>query len=201
MATRSLPAAGRRSTPWQNGLGTTTEIVVWPPGATLAGFDWRLSIADVVTKSAFSNLPGIDRTLVPLTGAGIELTINGSSRPVAAFEAIEFDGGDDVVGAPISGPIRDLNLMLRRDAAVGSLEIVTDPHRLVATIGTDGWTVAIVLQGSVITGRGETLAEGDGILLTSGEAGEAEVELEIGDGILAIAHILPRNPVGSRYGR
>jgi hypothetical protein len=47
----------------------TTEIAVYPAGATLDAFLWRVSIADVERDGPFSRFPGIDRTIVLLEGA------------------------------------------------------------------------------------------------------------------------------------
>ncbi|HZF82215.1 MAG TPA: HutD family protein, partial [Burkholderiaceae bacterium] len=30
--------------PWKNGGGSTREILCWPPGADMHGFDWRVSV-------------------------------------------------------------------------------------------------------------------------------------------------------------
>ena len=53
---RLLKPADYVRMPWKNGGGQTTEIVVHPAGATLAEFDWRVSIADVDADGPFSQL-------------------------------------------------------------------------------------------------------------------------------------------------
>ena len=63
-----------RTMPWKNGAGSTTELVIEPPGATLAGgFHWRVSMATVAESGPFSSFPGYDRTLLLLEGQGLEL--------------------------------------------------------------------------------------------------------------------------------
>jgi environmental stress-induced protein Ves len=59
--------------PWKNGGGQTTEIAV-SAGASLADFDWRVSIAEINADGPFSAFAGVDRTLVLLSGAGVRLT-------------------------------------------------------------------------------------------------------------------------------
>lgn len=61
-----------RTVPWKNGGGHTAEIVSrGRPGA--AGFDWRLSLATVEGAGPFSNYAGYDRTIVLVSGAGMDL--------------------------------------------------------------------------------------------------------------------------------
>ncbi len=57
----TLPA-----TPWKNGGGVTREIVCQPPGAGLAAFDWRVSIATIASDGPFSLFAGIDRVITLL---------------------------------------------------------------------------------------------------------------------------------------
>ena len=63
--------------PWKNGLGTTTEIAVHPPGAGLDAFAWRVSIADLGASGPFSIFAGYDRTLVQIEGAPMTLSHAG----------------------------------------------------------------------------------------------------------------------------
>ncbi|MBM7325185.1 HutD family protein, partial [Agrobacterium sp. S2] len=48
--------------PWKNGGGVTTEIIVHPAKASMADFDWRISMANVAQDGPFSIFPGVDRT-------------------------------------------------------------------------------------------------------------------------------------------
>jgi uncharacterized protein len=63
-----IRANSLQSSRWKNGGGKTTEIAVWPPGASLDAFDWRISMATVEQDGPFSEFPGIDRTLALLKG-------------------------------------------------------------------------------------------------------------------------------------
>ena len=52
---RILRAADYRRMPWKNGSGETVEVAVFPPGASIDDFDWRISIATVAAENgAFS---------------------------------------------------------------------------------------------------------------------------------------------------
>lgn len=46
------------ASPWKNGGGVTREIAAQPPGASLDGFAWRVSVADVAQPGPFSRFPG-----------------------------------------------------------------------------------------------------------------------------------------------
>jgi hypothetical protein len=113
---RVLRAGDRRVTPWKNGGGSTSEIAIYPAEADFNSFDWRVSIATVATDGPFSVFPEIDRTLAVLSGAGIQLSINGDApkRVGVADAPLAFPGDAPVHGVLIDGPIVDLNVMSRR---------------------------------------------------------------------------------------
>ena len=102
-------------TAWKNGGGTTAEVAVHPPGADLDTFDWRLSMADVASDGPFSPFPGIDRTLTLIEGRGLDLVIDGTVRRLAIdTPIISFAGESATTGRLVEGPVRDLNVMTRR---------------------------------------------------------------------------------------
>src|SRR5690349_15258414 len=74
---RLLRPADYRVMPWKNGLGTTTEIAVDPPGVGLDAFTWRISIADLQVSGPFSTFPGHDRVLVQIEGEPMTLSHEG----------------------------------------------------------------------------------------------------------------------------
>jgi environmental stress-induced protein Ves len=100
--------------PWKNGGGTTAEVAAFPPGANMDAFGWRISMADVSSDGPFSVFPGIDRTLVLVEGAAVELDVEGISyRLDRNSPKLSFSGEDRTVSRLVSGPIRDLNVMTR----------------------------------------------------------------------------------------
>ncbi len=157
--------------PWANGLGTTAVIARSPD---IDDWVWRLSLADVVTDGPFSTMPGIDRWIAVAAGDGMDLSIDGG-EPVRIQHhdpAYAFDGGAVTSCRLLDGPIRDLNLMLRRGAASGSLEL----HRLAPneTLHAPADTMAmVVLDGGVHCGRG-TLHEGDAVVVQDEPVGVIE---------------------------
>jgi environmental stress-induced protein Ves len=113
---RVIRASDCRSMPWKNGGGATTEIAVHPPGAGLADFEWRVSIATVATDGPFSTFTGVDRTLTVLEGDGLRLAI-GDARPVALHKGsdpLSFAADVPTDARLLGAPVTDLNVMTRR---------------------------------------------------------------------------------------
>ncbi|CAG9217236.1 Uncharacterized 21.2 kDa protein in hutC 3'region [Burkholderia gladioli] len=113
---------------WKNGGGVTREIAAQPPGASLDGFTWRVSVADVAQPGPFSRFPGIDRTLVLLSGAGMSLIGEDGARHLLAapLDRFDFDGELALSAELNDGPTRDFNLMTRRSAVTGRVSILAD---------------------------------------------------------------------------
>ena len=111
-----LRAEDYKRMPWKNGGGETLEIAIFPEDAAVGNFDWRISMATVSVDGDFSLFPGIDRTITILDGDAISLVIEGrpavlldqSSQPYA------FPGDIKTSGHLRTGPIADLNVMVRR---------------------------------------------------------------------------------------
>jgi environmental stress-induced protein Ves len=113
--------------PWKNGAGRTTEIAVYPPGASLETFLWRISVADVERDGPFSRFPGIDRTIVLLEGGGMRLRSGRSDiRMTTRFAPKDLCGDDAIECKLVAGPCRDFNAMFRRGHARGSVAVVGD---------------------------------------------------------------------------
>ncbi len=102
--------------PWKNGGGTTIEIAVFPPSASISDFNWRVSMAQVASNGPFSCFPDIDRTLSILEGEGVELNFEGTSSAILKSEdaPLSFAADIDISARLLGGPVRDLNVMTRR---------------------------------------------------------------------------------------
>ena len=112
-----------RPQPWRNGGGSTQELLTWPTAA-----DWlvRISVACIERDGPFSAYPGIERWFAVVSGDGVFLRF--SDEPLcltAETTPLRFDG----VSAPDcqlrGGATRDLNLMVRADAAHGAMRRVS----------------------------------------------------------------------------
>lgn len=113
---RLLRAAGHKVMPWKNGAGSTTEVAIFPPGAAIDAFEWRVSMAGVVEDGPFSAFPGIDRTLAVLEGEGLRLEVEGqaSQTVLRGGEPAIFPGDVPTRATLLGGPVVDLNVMTRR---------------------------------------------------------------------------------------
>ncbi|WLE60026.1 HutD family protein [Burkholderia plantarii] len=114
--------------PWKNGGGVTREIAAEPPGASLDTFAWRVSVADVAQPGPFSRFPGVDRTLVLLSGAGMTLVDGNGARQVlaASLDRLAFAGETPLAAELADGPTRDFNLMTRRAVMSGRVSVLGD---------------------------------------------------------------------------
>lgn len=108
------PAEGRWM-PWKNGGGTTLELAVEPPGASLeSGFRWRLSSAEVGVSGPFSPFPGLERWLLLLEGEGFDLDFGprGRVRLTEPLAPVRFSGDWPATATLVGGPCTDFNLMV-----------------------------------------------------------------------------------------
>lgn len=101
--------------PWRNGGGQTRELLAWPAGA---GWQLRISRADVTQDGPFSAFPGVERWFTVLEGAGVRLHFPAGPRMLRPGDApCRFDGGLAPDCSLVDGPTQDLNLMARGGAA------------------------------------------------------------------------------------
>lgn len=141
---RLQTASAHRTMRWANGAGMTHEIVA-VPGPEL--WSWRLSLAEVDTDGPFSVLEGVDRALVVASGRGMTLRIDGVGHPLACFEAVVFAGEAAVAAELHDGPVRDLNLMVRRGGGFGAPVLRVERLAAGQDLPAGPWVAAVVLEG------------------------------------------------------
>jgi len=146
--------------PWKNGGGLTREVVREPAEGDL---EWRLSVAEVSADGPFSTFEGIDRILVLLEGAGMDLRFVDDHhverlRPIRDVKA--FAGEAPVHATLVDGPTVDLNLMWRRDGWDASVRESVLP----AAVDAEGAvTVLYVADGAAVLPDGTVLEPGDAL--------------------------------------
>ena len=170
MTHRILRSADHRRMPWKNGRGETTEIAVHPAGASIDDFGWRVSMAGVTEDGDFSLFPGIDRTLAVLTGAGIELQVQGQGlhRLTPTTAPLAFAADVPSAARLIAGPITDLNVMTRRGAFAHRLAALD----ALASGPAPDWLLLLATDHATLEFAGKTivLAPHDVLLCDGAEA-------------------------------
>ena len=154
-----LRGADYRRMRWQNGGGWTTELALRGAPEPL----WRVSIAEVDADCDFSRFPAIDRSILVLEGAGMELQVEGEAPALlrAHGPALAFAGDRATRCRLLGGPTRDFNVMTRRGAYVHTLGRAGSA-RLERGAGRE-WFVYVA--GGAAELGGLSLATGDSVCL------------------------------------
>ncbi|WP_042340078.1 HutD/Ves family protein [Paraburkholderia ferrariae] len=198
-----LRGADLVASPWKNGGGVTREIAAAPIAGCIAGgiagaaagtaldtFAWRVSVADVAQAGPFSRFEGVDRTLVLLEGAGMMLDEAGPTARTHALTApldvARFAGETALTARLVDGPTRDFNLMVRRGAARGTLDVWRTATSCRSTAET---LLLFCARGPVAISVNDaapvTLATGDTLRIDAAQA--VDIATQGGGALLAIA--------------
>lgn len=185
--------------PWKNGGGVTHELAVSPAGAGFDDFVWRASIAEVNRDGPFSVFAGIDRTLVLLDGAGFTLQLDQTEQQTLdqPYQPFRFPGERAVTVSLRGGPTRDFNLMIRRDAALGRLDIEQGPGTRhfdaeVALLYCERGTLELALQHHAT----DRLHPGDLLLIDPAEAGLWSAQASA-ESVLIVIRVTPYTQPGA----
>lgn len=111
-----------RKSSWSG--GTTEEIFIYPEDKKYEDkdFTYRISVATIdEEESTFTELPGYDRVLMPLTNK-VTLEKEGVKVELEPFELLKFSGRERVVSY---GRTKDLNLMMK-EGSKARMEVLTD---------------------------------------------------------------------------
>ncbi|MEZ2128537.1 MULTISPECIES: HutD family protein [unclassified Sinorhizobium] len=155
-----LRAGDYKRMPWKNGGGETVEIAVFPEGAGLAEFDWRISMATVASDGPFSVFPGIERTLSILDGTGMTLSVEGQApvRLTQESPPLIFSADTPTSATLLDGEITDLNVMTRRSVLMHTVErfelageITVEATAPTTLLFCKSGRVAVVQDGEQIT--------------------------------------------------
>lgn len=137
---------------WANGLGVTRVLA--------KRLGWRLSIAELRGRMPFSQPPGIDRVLIPLSRPTVSLTIDGVEHRVSRSEGIRFPGEARVVAPADRGGVSVVNLMVNRQLADAAYHIREYRERVPVSPSA---TVTVLLSGAA-TVDGLPLPPGSALL-------------------------------------
>ncbi|GAA1958171.1 HutD family protein [Agromyces allii] len=130
--------------PWRNGRGVTRVLVARPA--------WRISLAEIDGRAAFSEFTGFDRLLIPLDHGGLHLEIDGVGHRAAQHEGIAFRGEDRVTADSGDRPATVVNVMLRRSLVGADWAVSIGSGAMLAGLGSSAGTEADVAAVVVLTG-------------------------------------------------
>ncbi len=156
-----LTPADYKVMPWKNGLGSTLEI--HRADGRHGRMDWRVSMATVAEDGPFSNFAGFDRHIMAIAGAGMVLE-GGPDGPISVvpFSPCRFSGDWPVTARLTDGPVKDFNLMARREAWDSRLEVLR--FEVPREIGGKGETCLIHALAGGFASRGKSVPEGCSLL-------------------------------------
>ena len=194
---RHLGPSDYRVMAWKNGLGSTTQIAVYPPrsGVSDTPFLWRVSIADVPASGPFSRFPGYDRTIMMIsgeTGMWLDGAPQGPIDLTRPFTPQAFSGDWEISGRLVAGPLRDFNLMVDRARAKGAVSVIRQPGPLRLAAPDGGHALVTLFSGSAKL-AGIALQPGATLLFDSNETAEGLVEG--GDSASAAAALVTITPL------
>lgn len=109
--------------PWKNGGGISIELYKIPHSSDSDRFYFRLSVANVEMDGPFSLFPGIDRSLVCLSGNGFRLNFNDHVKILSPLDMIDFKGEEKIFCELVQGPCQDFNMMVDSTWAKVIIEI------------------------------------------------------------------------------
>jgi environmental stress-induced protein Ves len=140
---------------WVNLAGSTRELWLETDDTTGAVI-LRISVATLAAPAAFSPLPGMNRSFLPLDEIAVELAIDGKHLLARKHEVVQFRGDADTRMVALSRPGRALNIMSDGRAAYHTLELkdsgTLDCHSVIAL---DDWHGSLKLRsGDLIIAAG-----------------------------------------------
>ena len=182
---RVLAAGQHRRMRWKNGLGWTHEVAR-EPADEAAPFAWRVSVAEVDADCEFSAFPGVDRSILVLVGAGMELRVGAAPVTLSAGgPGLAFAGEGGGQCRLLAGPTRDFNVMTRRGVYTHTL-VRTRLDTSLALARGEGTTLVYVATGRAVA-AGLELGAGDCLRV---EAVSGDSLMIVGAGELVIARMI-----------
>jgi uncharacterized protein len=149
--------------------GTTTELAIFPAGATYAkrDFDFRISTATVETESStFTSLPNYKRILMILEGA-LEICHDGQyTKKLNSNDQDLFDGGWHTTA---KGKVTDFNIMFSEDrnAQLTKHSFLKDAFHHFSTDAR--FRFGYLLSGNVLLNQKQTIHPFDFVVFNSSD--------------------------------
>ena len=159
-----IPSKQNSLSPWLNGAGLTRQIAIYPSGATMLDFVWRISVANIESNTVYSNFAHTNRLQMLLSGDGIVLTLPHKVCVLnQQYQYIDFSGDDIASCYLLKHPCQVLNIMTQ-----GNVE----PPKISVLHGACSKTLDH-LQRVFYIAKGEyefVTPAGEGVALQTGDA-------------------------------
>lgn len=185
MSARLIRHADYRRARWKNDGGWTTELAV---GGDPASFDWRVSIADVEADGTFSSFPDCDRHIALLEGAGMRIEFDDAPalRLEQRLRFARFAGEANARGRPLGGPVRDFNVIVRRDAFRAEVlhRPLVGPMVFLADAAVTWFVYVVTGFAELKDSAGMRMDTGESLLLEPDEAARNRVMVGGGEVVL-----------------
>lgn len=118
--------------PWKNGGGITYQLAIFPTNSTLDNFIWRVSIASINSNGPFSIFSNIDRVLLLLQGAGVELYSTTKPENPKLLHTMNklldpyyFKGEESIASVLMNNQqCMDFNVMTHREKCNSSVKVL-----------------------------------------------------------------------------
>jgi len=176
-----------KTVPWKNGKGETTELAI-NKGASLANFDWRISIASVVEDGIFSDFSGYQRNLVLIEGNSIELCHNQTKtdKLCSLLDYATFSGGCSTEGNLPNGSIKDFNIITNEEKF--DVTVTTSVTQAKFKIADSGLSFVYSLASDIEIKQDATqqvtyLAQGDLLMINE------EKSISVSGSMVILAHL------------
>ncbi len=165
---------------WKNGLGETRQIAIHPANATVAtGFDWRVSMADVLPGSTpFSSFPGVQRALCSLGRPFLLIDTASQSEIGLVSDSLLVFSGEKEVSSVLKGDekVTDFGVMWRPKAVraeFGTAHFAAGPFARGAAGGIVVYVVAgaVEVNGQVVKGGQACVLENEPLSISSADGG------------------------------
>ncbi len=148
--------------PWANGRGTSYEIASNRNSEGL--WTWRLAMAPVNEDGPFSRIECVNRSLVVVEGVGMNLSVDRKKVQCEPLQVVQFRGEAITEASLIDGPILDINLMVRRNDATGTMQIIDHAEQTLEAsivVATSGSAMVICDGAEVNLDQYDALIECD----------------------------------------
>jgi len=185
--------------PWKNGLGVSQVIASEPSSAGYDTVDWQASTTEFGFDCPFSNLAGMDRQFMLLSGGGVELhcidVISGVDarklvdRPFVPFS---FSGDWQTTCRMLGEPVHVFNVMTRRGKATAKISLPRWTGSLYCEQRPGEIVLGVLFAGIArVTGEAAALAMHEAVLLNAPAGEHCEVVVSQGEARMAVVHISP----------